>query len=71
VRRDEQPSAACGRQQPGCHGEQRAVTRAELRTLDVTAQDFELMAQHEHLMSLTSTVRPQRISSFSTETNAR
>jgi hypothetical protein len=49
VRRDEQPLAACGRQQPGCRGKQRAVTRAQLRALDVTAQDLELMAQHEQL----------------------
>jgi hypothetical protein len=49
VRRDEQPSAACGRQQPACRGKQRAVTRAQLPALDLTTQDFELMAQHEQL----------------------
>ena len=49
LRRNEQPLAACGRQQPTRRGKQRAVTRAQLRTLDLTTQDRELMAQHEQL----------------------
>ena len=49
VRRNEQPLAACGRQQPTRRGKERAVTRAQLRTLDLTTQDRELMAQYEQL----------------------
>jgi len=49
VRRDEQPLAACRGRQPGCRGKQRAVARVQLRALDLTAQDLELMAQHEQL----------------------
>ena len=41
--------AARGRQQPACGGQQRAVARSQLRALDLTAQDLELMAQHEQL----------------------
>jgi hypothetical protein len=55
-----------------CGGEQRAVTRAQFRARDVAAKDLALMAHHEQLdVPLTSTVRPQRISSFSSDTNAR
>ena len=42
------PWRRAGRQ-PGCRGKQRAVTRAQLRALDLTTQDLELMAQHEQL----------------------
>ena len=41
--------AAPGRQQPACGGQQRAVTRSQLRALDLTTQNLQLMAQHEQL----------------------
>src|SRR5256885_15736764 len=41
--------AARGRQQPACGGQQRAVTRSQLRALDLTTQNVQLMAQHEQL----------------------
>jgi hypothetical protein len=49
LRRDEQAMAAPGRQQPACGGQQRAVTRSQLRALDLTTQNLQLMAQHEQL----------------------
>ena len=49
LRRNEQAVAASGRQQLTRRGKQRAVTRAQLRTVDLTTQDRELMAQHKQL----------------------
>ena len=49
LRRDQQAVAAGGRQQAACSGEQGAVARPQLRALALTAQDLELMAQHEQL----------------------
>ena len=49
LRRDQQTMAARGRQQTTGRGYQRAVTRSQLRTLDLPTQDLELMAQHEQL----------------------
>jgi hypothetical protein len=41
--------AARGRQHPACGGQQRAVTRSQLRALDLTTQNVQLMAQLEQL----------------------
>ena len=71
LRRNEQTVAASGRQQLTRRGKQRAVTRAQLRTVDLTTQDRELMAQHKELDVLEVNVRPLQISSLSSETNAR
>jgi hypothetical protein len=49
LRRDEQAMAARGRQQPACGGQQRAVTWSQLRALDLTTQNVQLMAQQEQL----------------------
>jgi hypothetical protein len=49
LRRDEQAVAARRRQQPGCAGKQRPVTRSQRRAPDLTTQNVHLMAQHEQL----------------------
>ena len=49
LRRDQQAMAAGGRQQAACSGEQGAVARSQLRALDLTTQDLELMTQHKQL----------------------
>jgi hypothetical protein len=40
---------ASRRQQPACGGQNRAVTRSQLRALDLTTQNVQLVAQHEQL----------------------
>jgi hypothetical protein len=59
--------AARGRQQPACGGQKRSVTRSQLRALDLTTQNVQLMAQQ----ALTSTRRPLRSSNFSSDTKSR
>jgi hypothetical protein len=49
LRRDEEAIAARRRQQPACGGQQRAVSRPQLRALDLTTQYLQLVAQQEQL----------------------
>jgi len=49
LRCDEQAELAPGRQQAARRREQRAVTWSESRPLNLTAEDIELMAQHDQL----------------------
>jgi hypothetical protein len=48
-RRDEQPVATSGRQQPAHRSKQRPIAGTQRRTLALPAQDLELMTQHEQL----------------------
>jgi hypothetical protein len=63
--------AASWQQQPTRRGKQRAVTRAQLRTLDLTTQDLDLMAQRKQLDILEVYVPPAADQQLSCETNAR